>query len=145
MNLRVIRITRTPNSTIGQLLVNGNIFGVTLEPTDRGLTSEMDLHQIEAIKVFAHTAIPTGTYNVVYAFSPKHKRKVPLLENVKGFHGIEMHIGNYPKDTEGCILCAQQFSSTQPDRIFGSTIICNELWTLFEDAPANETHTITIA
>lgn len=143
MKLELVRTTRTINSTIGELSIDGHFFCNTLEPTDRGLTSEMDLHQVEAIKVFAKTAIPTGTYNVVYAFSPKHQRKVPLMVDVKGFQGIEMHIGNYPKDTEGCTLCGKR--TTFPDKIVESTITCNQLWKMFEDADARNEHSqITI-
>ena len=49
-------------------------------------------------------AILPGDYIFTLEFSPKHGRIVPLLHNVKDFVGVEQHIGNFPKDTEGCQL-----------------------------------------
>ena len=50
------------------------------------------------------TAIPEGTYKVKLAWSQKRGRKVPWLQNVPHFTGIQIHTGNVPKHTEGCIL-----------------------------------------
>ena len=48
--------------------------------------------------------IPTGVYEVRITPSPKFKRRLPLLIDVPGHDGIRIHPGNFPRDTEGCIL-----------------------------------------
>lgn len=50
--------------------------------------------------------IPAGFYQVVWHKSPKFNRVVPVLfnEQVPKDRYIEIHAGNYPKHTEGCIL-----------------------------------------
>lgn len=50
--------------------------------------------------------IPAGLYQVVWHKSPKFNRVVPVLfnERVAKDRYIEIHAGNYPKHTEGCIL-----------------------------------------
>jgi hypothetical protein len=98
------RTIKTANSTIGVLSINGNFFCYTLEPTDRGLTSDMTLAQIAAITVPDKTAIPTGIYSITRYFSPKNNSTVPLLENVPGFGYVKILQGNFPIDTDGSIL-----------------------------------------
>ena len=50
--------------------------------------------------------IPAGLYSVAWHKSPKFNRVVPVLynEQVPKDRYIEIHAGNYPKHTEGCIL-----------------------------------------
>lgn len=69
--------------------------------------------------------IPAGTYNFTIAFSPKHNRDVPLLEQVPGFDEIEIHIGNFPADTLGCILVGKM---TGENAVYESTLAFNELF-----------------
>lgn len=117
MKLKVERIFKGGDYTIGKLYIDGVYFCDTLEDTDRGLTSSMSPSEIAKIKVKSETAIPTGTYEVVMnVVSPKYSAdkykkqysfcdaKLPRLLDVPGYEGILIHIGNYPKDTDGCIL-----------------------------------------
>jgi len=39
--------------------------------------------------------------------SPRFKRELPRLLNIKGFDGILIHRGNTAKDTSGCILVGE--------------------------------------
>ena len=55
-------------------------------------------------KIKGETAIPTGIYPVYLTYSPKYKKKMPLIDNVKGYSGIRIHSGNTSKDTEGCLI-----------------------------------------
>jgi hypothetical protein len=50
------------------------------------------------------SAIPPGRYKVTVYNSPHFGREVPLLEDVPGRSEIEIHYGNYPTDSRGCIL-----------------------------------------
>lgn len=111
------RVARKEEYTIGKLYINGQYFCDTLEDTDRGLRDEMSVDEILNIKIAGKTAIPTGTYYVTLGVksakfsTEKYKKQygfcngyLPRLLNVKGYSGVLIHIGNEPKDTDGCLL-----------------------------------------
>ena len=104
MKIQLIRKYRKTDYTIGQLFINNQYFSDTLEDIDRGLKDSMSLEEIRRIKVFGSTCIPYGTYKVSITYSPKFKKKLPLINNVKGFEGIRVHSGNTNYDTQGCVL-----------------------------------------
>lgn len=115
-------------ATEGELWMDGKFSGYTLEPPRRDPPNKP-------------RAIPCGTYDVTWAFSPKHNRFVPLVENVPDFTGIEIHIGNYPKDTLGCLLVGNVRGR---DLIQQSTAAVNEVWEQVHTAyMANDPITIT--
>lgn len=51
--------------------------------------------------------IPAGTYLLTIAYSPKHGRDVPFVNNVPDFTEVEIHWGNYSKDTLACTLVGE--------------------------------------
>lgn len=104
MNLLIKAKTKTDNSTISELLIDGENECLILEDADRGLTDEMLDTDILKLKTFGKTAIPAGRYQVVITYSSRFKKYLPLLLNVPGFSGIRIHPGNSPADTEGCLL-----------------------------------------
>ena len=104
MDLKLERKYRNNNYCIDKLYINGKYFSDVLEDPDRGLTDSMSLEEIKKIKVKGNTCIPYGTYNVTITYSPRFKKNLPLINNVKGFEGIRVHNGNTPQDTEGCVL-----------------------------------------
>ena len=114
MKLLLKTVAKKDKYTIGKLYIDGVYFCDTLEDTSRGLTQSMKEHEISKIKVHGNTAIPTGTYKITLnIISPKFSKykqykfcegKLPRLLDVPGFEGVLIHIGNTPKDTEGCIL-----------------------------------------
>lgn len=117
IELKVIRQTRTKNSTMGEMLIDGKHFCWTLEDYDRDLNHDGDLNDKGEEKVYGETAIPSGTYEVKLTYSPKFKRVLPEVLDVPGFSGIRIHGGNTKADTLGCILVAYNKST---DRIQGT-------------------------
>ena len=93
-----------PDYTIDKMSFDGEYLCDALEDTDRGLRQDMPLSEIMRNKVKGKTAIPKGRYRVRITYSPKYRRPMPILEDVPGYEGIRIHSGNYPRDTEGCIL-----------------------------------------
>lgn len=104
MLIKIKRIAKKNDYTIGKMYINGEYFCDTLEPTDRGLKQTDILSDIKKNKVKGKTAIPTGLYYILLNYSPKFKKILPYIDNVKGFSGIRIHSGNTADDTEGCIL-----------------------------------------
>ena len=104
MKLTLIRKYRCNNYCIDKLYINDIYFSDVLEDPDKGLQDSMSLEEIQKIKIKGNTCIPYGTYNITITYSPRFKKNLPLLNNVKGFDGIRIHSGNTPQDTEGCLL-----------------------------------------
>jgi hypothetical protein len=152
MKLHLQRIARKPGYTIGKLSMDGVYLCDTLEDTDRGLKQSMPLAEIRRLKQAGITAIPAGTYDVlVHLVSPKYAThpvyrpiggKLPRLANVPGYEGVLIHIGNYPKDTEGCILVGK---NKIVGAVLESTETFNKLYTLLKEAnKKGEQITVTI-
>lgn len=104
MELKLIREHFNEKETIGKLYVNNVLFSFTLEPTFRGLISDMSEDEIKRQKIYGVTAIPKGSYHVTLTYSKRFQKILPELLYVKGFNGVRIHAGNYAKDTQGCIL-----------------------------------------
>ncbi|MCK9402917.1 MAG: DUF5675 family protein [Chitinophagaceae bacterium] len=113
MKLLLQRDTRTNISTIGKLTIEGVFECFILEDKDRGLTSEMPLEEIKEKKVFAQTAIPSGTYEVVITWSDRFKQYMPLLLGVPGYVGIRMHSGKKAADTAGCLITGSEIGENE--------------------------------
>jgi len=128
MELTVDRTSKTNQSTIGTFSVNGSFESYCLEPVDRGLTSDMSLAEVQAIKIAGSTAIPTGRYQVIKYFSPDHNEDVPCLVGVTDFEYIELHVGNYPRDTKGCILLG---TGKAPDEVLNSRVAVGHFYPQF--------------
>lgn len=72
--------------------------------------------------------IPVGLYDIDLTYSPKFKKKLPLVhsKSVSERRGIRIHAGNTVNDTEGCILIGN-ISSLTDRRISESNIAVNQL------------------
>lgn len=117
MILKLDRKYKKDKYTIGNLYIDGVWFSNTMEDKDRGLSDSMSEGEINSIKVYGETAIPTGEYIIdMDTISPKfstysfYKKicngKLPRLKNVKGFSGILIHVADGysgSKLVKGCI------------------------------------------
>lgn len=131
MNLKLVRKYRKETYTIGKLYVDGVYFCDTIEDKDRGLDDAMGLAEIMIKKRYGETAIPYGTYKVEITYSPKYKKLMPEIKNVKGFSGIRIHSGNTAKDTLGCLIIGR---NTQVGMVTESRKTYNKLFALMKDA-----------
>lgn len=117
LKLVLERIYTCSEYTIGHLYANGEYVCDTLEDCDRNLNDKMSVKEITDKKVYGETAIPVGIYDIdmdvpspkysnfeKYKWAKKYDGKLPRLQGVKGFEGVLIHVGNYPKDTLACLL-----------------------------------------
>lgn len=100
MRMIITRYKEGLDSTIGKFMLldsNNNIIqeGFTLEPSGP-----------DTIKSNLDRRIPVGVYKTMLRFSPKYKLTTPILFNkdVPYDRYVLIHIGNFPDDTDGCIL-----------------------------------------
>ena len=117
MEITVIRKYKLSSYTIGKLYIDGEYFCDTIEDKDRNLYQGMSEDWIRQEKVYGETAIPYGRYKITmkvqspkFANSKKYEKckgYIPRLEKVPGFEGVLVHIGNYAKDSYGCILLGE--------------------------------------
>ena len=123
MKLSVERVWKKATYTVGRLYVNDRLYCNTLEDVIRNLDKEA--------KVPGKTAIPAGTYKVIFNWSPKFGRNLPRLLNVPHFDGILIHPGNTAEDSAGCILVGK---NTEVGRLTESRYTSDCLNVLIEDA-----------
>ena len=145
VKLKLQRIAKKESYTIGKLYVNGEYFCDTLEDPIRNLVdnnNDGDFNDEGEGKIWGQTAILNGEYEILYTFSPKFKKLMPVLVGVKGFSGIRIHAGNSANDTHGCILCGK---NKIKGGLVDSRITCDKLYTLIKSAKdANKKVIITI-
>jgi hypothetical protein len=97
-NLKLVRIAKRPNYTIGKLYLGEEYICDTLEDTVR------QLGRNGKGKIKHNTAIPADRYEVKITYSNRFKCLMPLLIDVPFFEGIRIHSGNTHENTSGCIL-----------------------------------------
>lgn len=142
LELLLDRKYKNETYTIGNLYVDGEWFCNTLEDKDRGLLQTMPIEEINKIKVYGETAIPTGRYVVrMDIVSPKYNGvkwykdnfggRMPRLESVKGFSGILIHSGNTALDSNGCILVGMNKAK---GKVLDSRATFQKLWKILEQA-----------
>ena len=140
MKLTLKRIALRSTYTIGRLYVDGNYFCDTLEDTVRDLNKNGKFDNGEK-KVYAKTAIPYGTYEIKWTYSPRFKKYTPQLMNVPSFDGIRIHSGNSSTDTEGCLLLGE---NKKVGMVLNSRATINKFYPLIKEACSNGKVTIEI-
>ena len=131
MEIIIKRIAKKSTYTIGKLYIDNKYFCDTLEDKDKGLKDTMSIEEILNIKVKHKTAIPTGNYNVDITYSPRFKKQLPIVLNVKGFDGIRYHNGNTDKDSSGCVLLGE---NKVIGKIINSKVTCDKFNTALTGA-----------
>lgn len=117
-------------ATRGEVLVEGEPFCRSLElpwlDNQRGIS-----------------CIPLGTYEVRLLPSKRWGRPIPHITNVPGRSAIEIHIGNFLRDTDGCVLLGNRFLSD--DVILGSRIAFEKFMEWFGSVGSEADLTIRLA
>lgn len=101
MKLKLQRDKQIQDGTVGNLSIDGIQECVTIE----------DVHH--DVKIFGVTRIPAGTYKLRLNTSGGMNQRSPYcgyswhkgmieIAGVEGFTNVYIHIGNRPKDTNGC-------------------------------------------
>lgn len=122
MLIDVLRFRTTDIATIGLLHVDGRFMGFALENPP---------HPFE--KVYGETRIASGLYKLgLRTDSPMateyarnhswHKHGMIWLLETPSFEWSYFHIGNFPKNTDGCLLVANSHDYDRPDFIGASRL-----------------------
>ena len=116
MKMTLVRKVFEKDRTLGELYLEGTgYFCDTLEPHCIDWSKEK--------KVAGKTAIPEGRYKVKVGWSQRRGRNVPWLKKVPHFKDIQIHVGNFPKDTRGCILVGTRNNNI----LVGSRVVFSKL------------------
>ena len=140
MKLTLKRIALRSTYTIGRLYVDGNYFCDTLEDTVRDLNKDGKFDNGEK-KIKGKTAIPYGTYEIKWTYSPRFKKYTPQLMNVPSFEGIRIHSGNTSADTEGCLILGE---NKQVGKVLNSRATINKFYPIIKKACSKGKVTIEI-
>jgi hypothetical protein len=131
MELYVPRCESSALSTVSPVILDGVQRWYVLEPPVR----ERKGVPVSEWKIEGKTAIPEGRRRMILTPSPRFSHKhpycdlaggrVPELLGVEGFGGVRWHIGNWPRDTEGCSLIGM--APMYPDMITHSAVAYAQL------------------
>lgn len=56
--------------------------------------------------------VETGIYACKWVKTPKHPQGVCMLQHTGGMSGVEIHVGNFRSNTDGCILLGDDLKVT---------------------------------
>lgn len=140
MKLTLKRIALRPTYTIGKLYIDDVYFCDTIEDTVRDTNKSGKFDKGEQ-KIKGKTAIPYGTYEIKWTYSPRFKKYTPQLMNVPSFEGIRIHAGNTSADTEGCLILGK---NKQVGKVLNSRATINKFYPIIKEACSTGKVTIEI-
>lgn len=140
MKLTLKRIALRSTYTIGKLYIDDAYFCDTLEDTVRDTNKSGKFDNGEQ-KIKGKTAIPYGTYEIKWTYSPRFKKYTPQLMNVPSFEGIRVHAGNTSADTEGCLILGE---NKQVGKVLNSRATIKKFYPIIKEACSNGKVTIEI-
>lgn len=131
MEVLIDRKYKKSNYTIGDVYINGEWYCNSLEDTvrDGGIKIPTETaipgngHTINGIKAPDH-------YSILWTYSPKFKRNMPLVFPVPCFEGIRIHKGKNERYSAGCILFGL---NTIKGQLTKSEEICEDFYKLVKD------------
>ena len=140
MNITLKRIALRDTYTIGKLYIDGKYICDTVEDKVRDINKNGKFDDGEK-KVYGQTAIPYGTYEVKWTYSPRFKKYMPEILNVPSFSGIRIHSGNTAADSLGCIIVGE---NKVVGKVINSRATVNKLYPIIEKGCKEGKVTITI-
>jgi hypothetical protein len=140
MNIVLKRIALRDTYTIGKLYIDGKYICDTIEDKVRDINKNGKFDGEEK-KVYGETAIPYGTYEVKWTYSPRFKKYMPELLNVPSFSGIRIHSGNTAADSLGCIIVGE---NKAVGKVLNSRATVNKLYPIIKKGCEEGKVTITI-
>ena len=140
MKLTLKRIALRQTYTIGKLYIDDVYFCDTIEDTVRDINKNGKFDNGEK-KVHSKTAIPYGTYEIKWTYSPRFKKYTPQLINVPSFEGIRIHAGNTSADTEGCLILGE---NKQVGKVLNSRATINKFYPIIKEACSKGKVTIEV-
>lgn len=129
MRLSLYRKDETPLSTIGDLFCDGKRFGFMLEPPGPQYLAA-PFHRI-----------PAGSYKIAIFNSPHFQRAMPLLRDTPGCPMCEIHTGNIPGASHGCLVVGKQKTA---NAVWHSKEAFSELYPAIETAVEQTTEGCSI-
>ena len=134
-----VKRTEHETSTTGELYIDGVKQCVTLEDKCRNGNEK---------KVYGETAIPYGSYMVTLRTEGtifedyktrfrdiRNERGTLWIRNIPGFEYVLIHVGNYCKDTLGCLLVGSRVVSDV--EIAESTVAYKRIYPIIAGALEN--------
>ena len=140
MNIILKRIALRDTYTIGKLYIDGKYICDTVEDKVRDINKNGKFDEGEK-KVYGQTAIPYGTYEVKWTYSPRFKKYMPEILNVPNFSGIRIHSGNTAADSLGCIIVGE---NKVVGKVINSRATVTKLYPIIEKGCKEGKVTITI-
>ena len=140
MKIVLKRIALRDTYTIGKLYIDDKYICDTVEDKVRDINKN-GIFDNDEKKVYGETAIPYGTYEVKWTYSPRFKKYMPELLNVPNFSGIRIHSGNTAADSLGCIIVGE---NKVVGKVINSRATVNKLYPIIEKGCKEGKVTMTI-